>query len=150
MGYFNERGTVLEKELFRGSDGKNYLKSPALDRLKDKKEYPGLNRLYRDDGDWKDLFGAFLNHLDATKGLTYVGFLLAVGDLYGQGRLKRYQIEEHILKDIFPVGLSGDVKSRYVYRKPESEADNHVEEKDASVKTVTDSEKKGVWKYLPF
>jgi len=130
MAFYKEQRTFLDRDLFRGSEGKNYLKSPALENLKDEGEYPRLNRLFRNGSDWKDLFESMVSHLDPAKGLTYGGFLLAVGDLYERGRLKRYQIEEYILKDVFPEGLSNGTKSEYLYRDAEPEADGERESED--------------------
>lgn len=117
MAYFDGRGTLLERDLFRGSDGSNYLRSPAMEHLMS--EYPSLGSMLRDTSLRKALFGSIRDHIDSGKGtLTNEGFLLALGDMYDRGRLKRYRIDD-ILRDAFPKGLSGEVKSRYVYRVSE-------------------------------
>lgn len=99
MPRFERNGILLDRDLFRGSDGKNYLKSPAMEHLFS--EYPALGSVFRSTPDRKAFFSAIRAHADASGRVSHGGFLEALGDLYEAGRVKRYQIDGTVLKSVF-------------------------------------------------
>lgn len=150
MAFFDADKTFLERDLFKGSDGMNYLRSPVIQTLANQEEYPKMNQIFRKASDWKPLFDAFIKHLHPSKGITLGTFLLSLGDLYQDNRIKKYQIEDYILKDIFPAGVADSVKSTYIYRDSDIVTTDGEDDRDTFKDTDEKTKGRGIWKYIPF
>lgn len=158
MAFFDEKRKIVDWELLHGSrDNADYLKSEAMSYLST--EYPSFALLFRDTGFRRVFFASMMEHVDRGKGLRAKGFLLVLGDLLESGRIKEHQIEQYVLKDVFPRGIPEVVKRMFIYRETSEEAagdgDTVVTNQNGSRSRSGEaalSEKKGrgIWDYLPF
>lgn len=129
---FRPDATVIDRETFMKSGARDYLKGPVLGLFFD--EYPDLEEsIFKDSFSKRHLLESLFDHTDdGTEDLTGAEFLRALSDLYDGGRLKRYQIEDSILKAVFPEGVPSAAKDEFLWWRQATERSERSENRTDS------------------
>ncbi|NTW15114.1 MAG: hypothetical protein HGA38_01950 [Candidatus Moranbacteria bacterium] len=134
---FHPDNAIIERQILQKSGARDPIKGPVLESFF--LEYPSLSEsVFRDSFMRRVLLEAIFDHSeDGSADLTAAGFLRVLADLFEDRRLKRYQIEDDILRKVFPDGVPETAKREYLWWRQEQErnrSENRSEGDSSAVK----------------